>query len=88
LLLGIEREVVLANGRRGMIADELGEYLFTRSTGHFASLMSLINRGCFRAVTTGAEALSAGLLDAVRIDEAAETARTALRRNRPTGGMP
>ena len=75
LLLGIERELVLAGSWRGMIAGDLAEYLFARSTGHFASLMSLISRGCYRAVKTGAESLTAGLLDEVRIDQAAEDAR-------------
>lgn len=75
LLLGIERELVLAGSWRGMIADDLTEYLFARSSGHFASLMSLISRGCYRAVRTGAESLTAGLLDEVRIDQAAEDAR-------------
>ena len=55
--------------------DDLAEYLFTRSSGHFASLMSLISRGCYRAIRTGAESLTAGLLDEVRIDQAAEDAR-------------
>jgi hypothetical protein len=75
LLLGIERDLVLTGAWRGMIAGELTEYLFARSTGHFASLMSLISRGCYRAVRTGAESLTAGLLDEVRIDQAAEDAR-------------
>jgi hypothetical protein len=63
-LLGIERDLVLAGSWRGMIASDLPEYLFARSTGHFASLMSLISRGCYRAVRTGVESLTAGLLDA------------------------
>lgn len=75
LLLGIERDLVLANTHRGMVATDLADYLFARSSGHFASLMSLISRGCYRAIKTRAEALSVELLDAVRIDEAAETAR-------------
>jgi hypothetical protein len=75
LLLGIERDLVLAGSRHGMIAGDLPEYLFARSSGHFASLMSLISRGCYRAVKTGAESLTAALLDAVRIDQAAEDAR-------------
>ena len=75
LLLGIERELVLANAYRGMVARDLSDYLFARSSGHFASLMSLIARGCYRAARTGTEALSTELLDAVRIDQAAETAR-------------
>lgn len=75
LLLGIERELVLANTHRGTVARDLSEYLFARCSGHFASLMSLVARGCYRAVKTGTEALSVELLDAVRIDQAAETAR-------------
>jgi hypothetical protein len=75
LLLGIERELVLADAHRGMVADDLSDYLFARSSGHFASLMSLVSRGCYRAVKTGTEALSVQLLDSVRIDQAAEAAR-------------
>ncbi len=75
LLLSIERELVLAKGHRGMVTRDLSDYLFARSSGHFASLMSLIGRGCYRAVKTGAEALSVELLDQVRIDQAAEAAR-------------
>jgi hypothetical protein len=75
LLLGIERELVLARAWRGMMASDLPDYLFARSSGHFASLMSLVSRGCYRAVKTGAESLTTGLLDAVRIDRAAEDAR-------------
>ena len=68
-----------------MIAGDLADYLFARSTGHFASLMSLISRGCYRAVRTGAEALTAGLLDEVRIDQAAEDARGQLGRHPEPG---
>jgi hypothetical protein len=75
LLLGIERELVLSGAWRGMIAGDLAGYLFARSTGHFASLMSLISRGSYRAVKTGAESLTTALLDEVRIDQAAEDAR-------------
>ena len=28
-----------------MLADELSDYLFARTTGHIGSLMDLINRG-------------------------------------------
>lgn len=78
LLLGIERDLILTHTQRGMLADQLGDYLFARSSGHFASLMSLISRGCYRAIKTGTETLSVELLDAVRIDEAAENARAQL----------
>lgn len=78
LLLSIERELVLAKAHRGMVARDLSDYLFARSSGHFASLMSLVSRGCYRAVKTGAEALTVELLDRVRIDQAAEAAREEL----------
>ncbi|GAB3767440.1 ATP-binding protein [Microlunatus parietis] len=77
LILAIERDLVLAHTRRGTLA-ELSDYLFARSSGHFASLMSLIGRGCYRAIKTGTEALSVDLLDGVRIDQAAETARAGI----------
>jgi hypothetical protein len=76
-----------------MVADGLADYLFARSTGHFASLMTLITRGCRRAVRAGAEELTRDLLDQVRNDAAAEAARQELMaafdtgrlRARPTG---
>jgi len=80
LMLAIERELVLADAYQGMLAEDLSPYLFTRCSGHFASLMSLINRGAARAIRTGTERLTTTLLDQVRIDEAAETARAQLAR--------
>jgi hypothetical protein len=78
LLLGIEKDVVLAGTYPGMIADDLAEYLFARSTGHFASLMTLVTRGCRRAARTGTEKLTPDLLDQVPNDVAAEAARQLL----------
>lgn len=75
LLLAIERDLVLADQRPGDLADGLAGYLYARSTGHFASLMTIIGRGCRRAITTGQERLSTEVLDRVRNDEAAEAAR-------------
>ena len=49
LLLAVEQRVVLAENYPGMIADDLCDYLYARSTGHIGSLMTLINRGCQRA---------------------------------------
>jgi hypothetical protein len=40
--------------------------------------MTLISRGCWRAIHTGAEQLTVELLDQVRNDEAAEQARQEL----------
>ncbi|BFV57545.1 AAA family ATPase [Kitasatospora sp. CMC57] len=76
LLLAIEQRLVLANSYPGMLADDLSDYLFARSTGHIGSLMTLVNRGCQRAIRTGAERLDTKLLDQVKNDAAAEAART------------
>ncbi|MGW5249172.1 TniB family NTP-binding protein [Streptomyces sp. NPDC004129] len=78
LLLALEQRIVLTDACPGMLADDLSDYLFARSTGHIGSLMTLINRGCQCAVRTGAECLTRDLLDRVRNDEAAEHARTEL----------
>ncbi len=87
VLLGIEQALVLANKHPGMLADELSDYLFARSTGHIGSLMDLINRGAGRAIRTGAERLTQDLLDTVKIDEAAEKARLELAAALAAGGL-
>jgi hypothetical protein len=76
LLKTIELRLVLANNGRGMLADELPDYLFERSTGHIGSLMTLINRGCFHAIRSGAEELTKAVLEEVQIDAGAEAARS------------
>jgi hypothetical protein len=78
LLLALEQRIVLADKRPGMLADELSDYLFARSTGHIGSLMTLINRGCQRAVRTGVEVLDCELLDRVKNDAASEKTRQEL----------
>jgi hypothetical protein len=78
LLLAVERQVVLGDKRQGMLADDLSDYLFARSTGHIGSLMTLINRGCQRAMRTGVERLDRELLDRVKNDAASEKARREL----------
>ena len=75
LLLAIERKLVLANTGRGMLADELPDYLYERSTGHIGSLMTLIRVGCSRAIRNGQEELTKDLLESVKLDGAAEAAR-------------
>lgn len=79
LLKAIERDLILGRKQPGMLAESLEEYLYERSTGHFQSLMSLITRGCAMAVKCGEEALTAELLDGVRVDAAAEEARQRVR---------
>jgi hypothetical protein len=78
LLLTLERRIVLADSHPGMLADELSDYLYARSTGHIGSLITLVNRGCQRAVRTGSERLTRDLLDRVKNDEASEKARQEL----------
>jgi hypothetical protein len=78
LLLAVEQRIVLADKYPGMLANDLSDYLFARSTGHIGSLMTLINRGCQRAVRTGAEVVNRELLDRVKNDAASEKARQEL----------
>lgn len=75
LLLTLEQRVVLIDKRPGMLATDLSDYLFARSSGHIGSLMTLINRGCLRAVRTGREYLDRDLLDDVKIDTGADCRR-------------
>lgn len=74
LLKATERQLVLAHARPGMLTH-MADYLFERTTGHIGSFMTLITRGCFKAIHCGEEELTASLLDRVRIDEASEQAR-------------
>jgi hypothetical protein len=46
--------------------------------GHIGSLMTLVSRGCQRAIRTGAERLDTEVLDQVKNDAAAESARAQL----------
>ena len=79
LLLGARTQrIVLADKHPGMLADDLPDYMFARSTGHIGSLMTLITRGCQRAVRIGAEVLHRELLDRVKNDAASEKARQEL----------
>ncbi|MET8076200.1 AAA family ATPase [Streptomyces canus] len=78
LLLTIEKKLVLAEKYPGMLADDLADDLYARSSGHFASLMALINRGCYRAIRSGHEQLDVELMKKVKNDAAAEEARLEL----------
>ncbi|MEZ0094978.1 TniB family NTP-binding protein [Streptacidiphilus sp. EB129] len=86
-LLSAEQRLVLSRKFPGMLADELSDYLFLRTTGHIGSLMTLLNRGSQRAVRTGAERLDADLLDHVKIDAASEKARAALEKKFKRGRL-
>jgi hypothetical protein len=77
VLRAIEDRLVLGRHEKGLLTDRLSDYLFVRSSGHMASLMTLINRAASRAIRTGVESLTEELLEEIRIDEAAESARCA-----------
>jgi hypothetical protein len=77
LLKATERQLVLARTRPGMLTD-LADYLFARTTGHIGSFITLVTRGCYKAIRGGSERLTRELLDTVRIDEASEQARAQL----------
>ena len=78
LLMTVEQRLILGSKRRGMLVDDLSDYLFERSTGHIGSLMELIRRGCPRAIRTRTETLNRELFDSFKIDSAAERARREL----------
>jgi hypothetical protein len=75
LLKSIEMRLVLVDRYQGMLADDLSDYLFARSTGHFQSLMTLITRGCSRAIRTEREVLDVEVMDKVNNDLEAEANR-------------
>jgi hypothetical protein len=81
----IERNLVLARHRDGILTHQLSGYLLDRTTGYMGSLVTLINRAAVRAIATGSEAITEKLLEDTAIDVAAEAARpgaAARRRNR------
>jgi hypothetical protein len=77
LVKTIEAHLVLADARAGDLY-KLADYLYERTGGHIGSLITLTTRGCYRAIARGEERISRDLLDSIRIDEAAEKARTRL----------
>lgn len=85
LLLAVEKRITLADAHRGMLVEELSDYLYARSSGRIGSLMTLVNRGCLRAIRTGAEHLDRELLDRVPNDAASEHERTDLQTSFDSG---
>lgn len=78
LLLTIERSLVLSAAHPGMVVDDLSDYLFIRSSGHFASLMTILKRGCNKAIRSGEERLTVETLDTIQNDAASERVRQEL----------
>lgn len=75
VLHAVEGRLVLANHRTGLLARDLSDYLYARTTGYIGSLMTLINRAAARAMRTGVEALTEEILEQTKIDVAANTER-------------
>lgn len=78
LLLTLEKRIVLANKHNGMLADDLSDYLWERTSGRIGSLIPFLARGCAMAMRTGSEVLDQETLERVRADEAAEQQRKEL----------
>ncbi|GAB2331306.1 AAA family ATPase [Streptomyces sp. NPDC048002] len=87
LLKTTESRLVLAEHRPGMLV-RLADYLFERTSGHVGSYFTLVLRGCYRAIRTGAEILDRAVLDGVRLDEASEQARRQMAAALAHGTMP
>lgn len=86
LLKATEQQLVLAAGCPGMLVD-IADYLFARTTGHIGSFITLVIRGCYKAIRDGSETLTVKLLDSIRIDEASEAARHHLQAAFDTGTL-
>ena len=86
LLKATERQLVLADAHPGMLAG-IADHLFARSTGHIGSFITLIVRGCWKAIRHRSERLTTDLLDTVRVDEASEAARPGLHAAFTTGTL-
>jgi hypothetical protein len=68
-LAGIEEQLRLLSAGPGMLTDnEMPEYLFRRTGGVIGLLERLVEDGCARAVDTGAERLTAAVLDGIDIN--------------------
>ncbi len=68
-LAGIEQQLRLLNGCAGMLSeDSMPEYLFRRTNGIVGLLKKLIQEGCRHAIETGAETITAGLLDGLALN--------------------
>ncbi|MFZ1412161.1 MAG: hypothetical protein WAS07_11930, partial [Micropruina sp.] len=73
LLRAMETHIKLADARPGMLTEH-AKVLHRRTQGHIASLTNLIDRACYLAIATGVETLTADLLTASTVDNAAHTA--------------
>lgn len=71
LLRALEKHIVLADARDGMLTDEARE-IFRRTQGNINSLTTLLDRACHRAIRSGSETIDRSIIDRVLLDNAAE----------------
>ncbi|MGH3614768.1 MAG: hypothetical protein ACRDRK_19690 [Pseudonocardia sp.] len=77
-LAGLEGHLRLFHAQAGMLTGgTMPEYLFRRTGGVIGLLERLIEDGCTEAVDTGAEQLTADLLDSILINLGNDPARDA-----------
>lgn len=74
----IEKGTVLVDTHPGMIADDLSDYFFARTSGYIGSMMELARMGAHKAIKNGSERITKDLLDSVHIALAAEKRRQEL----------
>lgn len=70
--------MVLLHAHPGMIADDLSDYFFARTSSYIGSMMELARIGTYKAIKSGVERISRELLDTVQISRAAEKRRQEL----------
>ncbi len=73
LVAALEATLRLHHHPPGALVEQ-AKYLHHRTGGMIGSLAHLIRAGAIRAILTGTEQLTPQLMDAVRIDHAAESA--------------
>jgi AAA domain len=67
-LVGIEQQLRLLHARDGMLSEgDMPEYLFRLTGGTVGILRKLIQKACRRAIETGEEEITAGLLDSLTL---------------------
>lgn len=71
LLTTMERHLILARSREGMLTEHADE-LYRRTQGRLASLVNLVAAASYEAIRSGREIIDRHVLDATVIDNAAE----------------
>lgn len=73
VLAAIEQHIILADARAGMLTDH-AQLMFERTQGHIASLVSLVDRCCFMAISGGTETITPAMIRSTALDNAAARA--------------